>query len=77
MRGGESGHGDCDGGVVVATDGNSEAKSDFELDSDGSLPFYMIDAYEEIHGANMGTLYLFGKVLDLRLCLLSYFFFKL
>ncbi|XXG74126.1 hypothetical protein AAC387_Pa07g2923 [Persea americana] len=62
VRGGENGHGDCDGGVVVATDGNSEEKSDFELDSDGSLPFYMIDAYEEIHGANMGTLYLFGKV---------------
>lgn len=64
VRGGENGHGGCDGGVVVATDGNSEEKSDFELDSDGSLPFYMIDAYEEIHGANTGTLYLFGKVLD-------------
>ncbi|XP_039115644.1 DNA polymerase alpha catalytic subunit-like isoform X2 [Dioscorea cayenensis subsp. rotundata] len=32
------------------------------LDSDGSLPFYVIDASEEPFGANAGTLYLFGKV---------------
>ncbi|KAK9096970.1 hypothetical protein Sjap_022467 [Stephania japonica] len=39
-----------------------DEKSDFELDSDGSLLFYMIDAHEEIFGNNAGNLYLFGKV---------------
>lgn len=39
-----------------------EEKSDFELDSDGSLPFYILDAHEELFGANSGNLYLFGKV---------------
>ncbi|OWM66271.1 hypothetical protein CDL15_Pgr013488 [Punica granatum] len=41
---------------------SGEEKSDFELDSEGSLPFYIMDAHEEIYGANMGNLYLFGKV---------------
>lgn len=41
---------------------NDEENSDFVLDSDGSLPFYMLDAHEEFYGANSGTLYLFGKV---------------
>lgn len=41
---------------------NSEEKPDFELDSDGSLPFYILDAHEEFYGANMGNVYLFGKV---------------
>ncbi|XVE87107.1 hypothetical protein DITRI_Ditri18aG0089600 [Diplodiscus trichospermus] len=41
---------------------SGEGQSDFELDLDGSLPFYILDAYEEFYGANMGTLYLFGKV---------------
>ncbi|KAL4183613.1 hypothetical protein AMTRI_Chr11g99120 [Amborella trichopoda] len=41
---------------------NYEEKTEFSLDPDGSLPFYIIDAYEEIYGANVGTLYLFGKV---------------
>ncbi|KAL6961477.1 DNA-directed DNA polymerase [Sarracenia purpurea var. burkii] len=41
---------------------NSEEKPDFVLDSDGSLPFYIIDAHEEFYGANIGNLYLFGKV---------------
>ncbi|KAF7851792.1 hypothetical protein BT93_L2647 [Corymbia citriodora subsp. variegata] len=40
----------------------SEEKADFELDVDGTLPFYMFDAHEEIYGANAGNLYLFGKV---------------
>ncbi|CAL5369484.1 unnamed protein product [Camellia sinensis] len=40
----------------------SEEKPDFVLDPDGSLPFYIIDAHEEFYGANMGNLYLFGKV---------------
>ncbi|KAJ4828983.1 hypothetical protein Tsubulata_020636 [Turnera subulata] len=39
-----------------------EEQSEFDLDADGSLPFYIIDAHEEIFGANMGTVYLFGKV---------------
>lgn len=46
------------GAVVTAIDD----KSDFELDSNGSLHFYMLDAHEEIYGANMGNLYMFGKV---------------
>ncbi|XVF61189.1 hypothetical protein PTKIN_Ptkin08bG0110100 [Pterospermum kingtungense] len=41
---------------------SGEGQSDFELDADGSLPFYILDAYEEFYGANMGTLYLFAKV---------------
>ncbi|XP_052195502.1 DNA polymerase alpha catalytic subunit [Diospyros lotus] len=41
---------------------NSEEKPDFTLDSDGSLLFYILDAHEEFYGANMGNLYLFGKV---------------
>ncbi|XP_022947955.1 DNA polymerase alpha catalytic subunit [Cucurbita moschata] len=40
----------------------SEDKSHFDIDADGSLPFYMVDAHEELFGANMGTVYLFGKV---------------
>ncbi|KAK3013484.1 hypothetical protein RJ639_010303, partial [Escallonia herrerae] len=39
-----------------------EENPDFELDSDGSLPFYILDAHEEFYGANAGNLYLFGKV---------------
>ncbi|KAI8543706.1 hypothetical protein RHMOL_Rhmol08G0239600 [Rhododendron molle] len=41
---------------------NSEEKPDFELHSDGSLPFYILDAHEEFYGANAGNVYLFGKV---------------
>ncbi|ESW28786.1 hypothetical protein PHAVU_002G017900 [Phaseolus vulgaris] len=36
--------------------------SEFDLEEDGSLPFYILDAYEEFYGENRGTLYLFGKV---------------
>ncbi|GJV86508.1 DNA polymerase alpha catalytic subunit [Tanacetum coccineum] len=32
------------------------------LDSDGSLPFYVLDAYEEYFSSNAGNIYLFGKV---------------
>ncbi|KAK2967591.1 hypothetical protein RJ640_030462 [Escallonia rubra] len=39
-----------------------EENRDFELDSDGSLPFYILDAHEEFYGSNAGNLYLFGKV---------------
>ncbi|XP_011043523.1 PREDICTED: DNA polymerase alpha catalytic subunit-like isoform X2 [Populus euphratica] len=51
-------------GVVeeVKSGANCEEQSEFELDGDGSLPFYILDAYEEIFGANMGTIFLFGKV---------------
>ncbi|CAI9110186.1 OLC1v1010165C1 [Oldenlandia corymbosa var. corymbosa] len=41
---------------------NNEEKSDFLVDPDGSLPFYILDAHEEIYGANAGNLFLFGKV---------------
>ncbi|KAF7803369.1 DNA polymerase alpha catalytic subunit [Senna tora] len=33
-----------------------------ELNQDGSLSFYILDAHEEFYGPNMGDLYLFGKV---------------
>lgn len=51
------------GGIVEVKSGsNGEGSSDFDLESDGSLPFYILDAYEEFYGPNMGTVYLFGKV---------------
>ena len=56
------GIGDIGTGLEVDSGSNSEENLDFDLDSDGSLPFYIIDAHEEFYGANMGTLYLFGKV---------------
>lgn len=48
---------DCKGQATI-----SEDKLDFEVESDGSLPFYILDAHEEIYGANAGKVYLFGKV---------------
>ncbi|KAM6564315.1 hypothetical protein CsatB_024313 [Cannabis sativa] len=59
VRNGEIGN---TGGVVEGNGSISEENLDFDLDSDGSIPFYIIDAHEEFYGANMGTLYLFGKV---------------
>ncbi|KAL1354676.1 hypothetical protein HN51_006736 [Arachis hypogaea] len=59
------------GGAANANVGDSKAlrealhkeeHSEFNLEEDGSLPFYILDAYEEFNGANRGTLYLFGKV---------------
>ncbi|GAA0168120.1 DNA metabolism protein [Lithospermum erythrorhizon] len=41
---------------------DSEEKTDLNLNDDGSLPFYIIDAYEEYYGTNAGNIYLFGKV---------------
>ncbi|KAK1410275.1 hypothetical protein QVD17_36810 [Tagetes erecta] len=41
---------------------NSDGKLPFVVDPDGSLPFYMLDAYEEYSGSNAGNIYLFGKV---------------
>ncbi|KAK7300636.1 hypothetical protein RJT34_11484 [Clitoria ternatea] len=35
---------------------------EFDLENDGSLLFYILDAYEEFYGNNRGNLYLFGKV---------------
>lgn len=49
-------------GEVITPSLNCEEKADFVLDSDGSLPFYLLDAHEEFYGANMGNIYLFGKV---------------
>ncbi|PON43001.1 DNA polymerase alpha catalytic subunit [Parasponia andersonii] len=56
------GIGDSGGALEVNSGSNSEENLDFDLDSDGSLPFYIIDAHEEFYGANTGTIYLFGKV---------------
>ncbi|CAN0864074.1 DNA polymerase alpha catalytic subunit [Linum grandiflorum] len=54
------------GNGVVAEENNSVSRSEeqpeFEVDADGSLPFYILDAHEEVFGGNRGTLYLFGKV---------------
>lgn len=50
------------GNGTVSCSDSVEEKSDFELDSDGSLPFYILDVHEELFGANAGNLYLFGKV---------------
>ncbi|KAF5183787.1 Dna polymerase alpha catalytic subunit [Thalictrum thalictroides] len=61
LRNGDSGEAGFDRNMT-----NSNVKSDekpeFFLDSDGSLPFYIIDAYEEAYGNNLGIIYLFGKV---------------
>ncbi|KAI5077505.1 hypothetical protein GOP47_0007329 [Adiantum capillus-veneris] len=40
----------------------AEGSDALQLDSDGKLNFFMIDAYEEAFGANPGTVFLFGKV---------------
>ncbi|KAK4488380.1 hypothetical protein RD792_004141 [Penstemon davidsonii] len=60
---GQNGTADCNvSGPGINQSSNSQEKMDFEVDSNGSLPFYILDAHEEIYGANAGTLYLFGKV---------------
>ena len=41
---------------------NSVEKPPFVVDSDGSIPFYMLDAYEKFSGSNAGNIYLSGKV---------------
>ncbi|GMY11780.1 DNA polymerase alpha catalytic subunit [Fagus crenata] len=58
------GNGSIGGGVAkeVSNGSSCEESPDFDLDSDGSLPFYIIDAHEEFYGANTGNVYLFGKV---------------
>jgi DNA polymerase alpha subunit A len=58
------GNGSIGGDVAkeVSNGSSCEESPDFDLDSDGSLPFYIIDAHEEFYGANMGNVYLFGKV---------------
>ncbi|TQD92714.1 hypothetical protein C1H46_021707 [Malus baccata] len=56
------GDGNVGGSVLEVNSGsNNEELLQCDLEEDGSLPFYMIDAYEEFYGANMGKLYLFGK----------------
>ncbi|GAB2282716.1 hypothetical protein Dimus_017255 [Dionaea muscipula] len=58
-----AGSGDSGFKVIATGPGlGSEEKSEFELKSDGSLPFYILDAHEEIYGVNTGIIYLFGKV---------------
>ncbi|XP_020879146.1 DNA polymerase alpha catalytic subunit [Arabidopsis lyrata subsp. lyrata] len=37
-------------------------QKEFDLGADGSLLFYILDAYEEPFGASKGIIYLFGKV---------------
>ncbi|CAH8335889.1 unnamed protein product [Eruca vesicaria subsp. sativa] len=54
------GKGGTENGVTLGS--NSEGQTEFDLDADGSLRFYILDAYEEAFGASMGTIYLFGKV---------------
>lgn len=51
------------GGEIKTADLNNQQQSELKLEPEGSLPFYILDAYEEYYGANMGTLYLFGKVI--------------
>ncbi|RXI07148.1 hypothetical protein DVH24_026284 [Malus domestica] len=56
------GDGNVGGSVLEVNSGsNNEELLQCDLEEHGSLPFYMIDAYEEFYGANMGKLYLFGK----------------
>ncbi|CAI9277047.1 unnamed protein product [Lactuca saligna] len=40
----------------------SDEKPPFVVELDGSLPFYMLDAYEEFFGSNAGNIILFWKV---------------
>ncbi|EPS71274.1 hypothetical protein M569_03479 [Genlisea aurea] len=47
-------------GVGENQKANFDEKLEFEMEPDGSLPFYIIDAHEEF-GANGGDIYLFGK----------------
>ncbi|XP_019267003.1 PREDICTED: DNA polymerase alpha catalytic subunit [Nicotiana attenuata] len=60
LRNAGSGVSNCNDSGAKLVD--TEEKTDFELDSDGSLPFFILDAHEELYGANAGNLYLFGKV---------------
>ncbi|KNA17466.1 hypothetical protein SOVF_079750 [Spinacia oleracea] len=57
-----AGEGSGAGGKPVETSLGSDEKPEFVLETDGSLPFYILDAYEEMYSANAGTIYLFGKV---------------
>lgn len=52
---------------------NSDEQADFEVDADGTLPFYVLDAHEQFYGVNMGTVYLFGKVMRQLPCQLHVF----
>lgn len=67
------GKGGTDGASLSS---NSEGQSEFDLDADGSLRFYILDAYEEAFGASMGTIYLFGKVSLLGFFYPFFFCFK-
>ncbi|KAF6171298.1 hypothetical protein GIB67_036966 [Kingdonia uniflora] len=56
---GSNGNLGCDGGIADQSHTFEESK--FELNSDGSMNFYIIDAYEFELNSD-GTLYLFGKI---------------
>lgn len=62
MRG--VGDGFVAGSDAMQTNGSLDSveQSEFVVEPDGSLPFYILDAHEEIYGTNIGTVYLFGKV---------------
>ncbi|XAR73998.1 DNA-directed DNA polymerase [Bertholletia excelsa] len=62
VRNARNGSIEDDGAEATPDSSLNGDKTDFVLDSDGSLPFYILDAHEEFYGANMGNLYLFGKV---------------
>ncbi|KAK7307110.1 hypothetical protein VNO77_39879 [Canavalia gladiata] len=50
------------GGETNANDLKDSLHKEFDREEDGSLPFYILDSYEEFYGENRGTLYLIGKV---------------
>ncbi|KAK9713540.1 hypothetical protein RND81_06G034100 [Saponaria officinalis] len=50
------------GGDENVVRSEQDEKPEFVVETDGSLPFYILDAHEELYGANDGTVYLFGKV---------------
>ncbi|KAK7252825.1 hypothetical protein RIF29_37045 [Crotalaria pallida] len=50
------------GSIVARVASDTEQTLEVNLEADGSLPFYILDAYEEFKGANTGTVFLFGKV---------------
>ncbi|CAL9242710.1 unnamed protein product [Arabidopsis halleri] len=57
------GTGGTENEVPLASGSDSERQTEeFDLEADGSLLFYILDAYEKPFDASMGTILLFGKV---------------
>lgn len=48
--------------TIKAQNAKHDEKLNTALDTNGPLPFYLIDIHEESYGSNSGILYLFGKV---------------